>query len=80
MGGASRLHAATGQLVSAFGRASRLFVASGALMVLAAAWFAVNTGTRIGPPLLLWLPVPVSAAILTFMFLGTARSPHLSMP
>ncbi len=60
--------------------ASRLLQASGLLMVVTAAWFFANIHHQIGPLVLLWLPSPISAAILTAVYRRTSRTERLPEP
>jgi diguanylate cyclase (GGDEF)-like protein len=59
---------------------SRLVLASALLMVLAVGWFLANVDHPRGPLLLLWLPSPLSAALLTVAYRRASRAGHLPMP
>jgi diguanylate cyclase (GGDEF)-like protein len=60
--------------------ASRLLQASGLLIVLAALWFVVNLRGPVGPDVLLWLPTPIGALILTSIYLRVSRTEMLPGP
>jgi diguanylate cyclase (GGDEF)-like protein len=60
--------------------ADRLLRLAGGLMAVAVVWFAVNVVTPVGPAMLLWLPIPLGAAVLTAVFWRTSRSPDLPPP
>jgi diguanylate cyclase (GGDEF)-like protein len=80
MDAAMRLWVATRGLASRVRLASPLLLASGIVMVLSAAWFAANLDHPRGPLPLLWLPSPLSAAILTVVYWRTSRNERLPMP
>jgi diguanylate cyclase (GGDEF)-like protein len=60
--------------------ASRLLLALAVLSAIAAMLFLANLGGPAGPPVLLWLPTPAAAAVLTLVYLRTARARHLAEP
>jgi diguanylate cyclase (GGDEF)-like protein len=60
--------------------ASRLVRASGALVLVAVLWFAVNFDHQVGPAVLLWVPSPIAGLILTAIYLRTARTQSLPVP
>jgi diguanylate cyclase (GGDEF)-like protein len=72
-----------GPCISAFRRlgtllpASRLLLASGLLMLVAAVWFTVAFQGS-SPVPLLWLPTPIGAVLLAVMFWRTSRCSRLS--
>jgi diguanylate cyclase (GGDEF)-like protein len=53
---------------------------SALLLLISLIWFAVNLVRPVGPHVLLWLPTPISALILTAIFRRTARTTSLLMP
>jgi diguanylate cyclase (GGDEF)-like protein len=55
----------------------RLLRASGVLVAFTLVWFLVNLAHPVGPQWLLWLPTPVSGAIMVTLFLRTTRMPSL---
>ncbi|GAA0812905.1 putative bifunctional diguanylate cyclase/phosphodiesterase [Spirilliplanes yamanashiensis] len=61
---------------------SRLLLAAAALSVLAAVWFTVNSlaDQLIGSPVLLWVPIVLSTAVLSAIFVRTSRAAHLPVP
>ncbi|MEV4508442.1 bifunctional diguanylate cyclase/phosphodiesterase [Dactylosporangium sp. NPDC049525] len=59
---------------------SGLMRASCLVLAVCAAWFAVNLVTPVGPPVLLWLPTPVCALLLTAAFRRTSRAAALPAP
>jgi diguanylate cyclase (GGDEF)-like protein len=68
---------------SAPGRAlasSRLLQASGWLTLAALVWFLVFLHRPIGPPVLLWLPTPLAAVVLTAVYVRTSRTMTLPAP
>ena len=56
----------------------RLLQASGLLVVVVVLWFLVNAVHPVGPPVLLWLPNPVGAALLAAIYRRTSRTTTLS--
>jgi len=58
----------------------RWLQASGALLLIAVAWFLVNFIHPVGPPVLLWLPTPPGAVVLAVIFRRTSKSEALSAP
>ncbi|MEU0555968.1 EAL domain-containing protein [Dactylosporangium sp. NPDC006015] len=69
MGALRRLRAMSGPM-----RASCLVLAA------CTTWFLVNLVTPVGPPVLLWLPTPAGALLLTAAFRRTARTMTLPAP
>jgi diguanylate cyclase (GGDEF)-like protein len=59
---------------------SRLLLASGLLMAVAALWFVVNVLRPVGPGVLLWLPTPIGVVILVAVYWRTSRSAALPPP
>jgi diguanylate cyclase (GGDEF)-like protein len=59
---------------------SGLLRISGVLVALAVFWFLVNAVRPVGPPVLLWLPTPFSAAVLVATFRRVAQTATLSRP
>ncbi|UWZ59916.1 bifunctional diguanylate cyclase/phosphodiesterase [Dactylosporangium aurantiacum] len=59
---------------------SKLMRTSCLVLVACVAWFAVNLVTPVGPPVLLWVPIPVGALLLTAAFHRTARTASLPAP
>ncbi|GAA2602666.1 bifunctional diguanylate cyclase/phosphodiesterase [Dactylosporangium fulvum] len=62
------------------GRASGLMLTSAAVLFVSVVWFAVNLVRPVGPQVLLWLPTPIGAVVLTAVFRRTARTAELSEP
>jgi diguanylate cyclase (GGDEF)-like protein len=60
--------------------ASRLLQCLGLLIVVAVLLFAVNLGGPVGPNLLLWLPIPVGAALLVAVYWRVSRTASLPQP
>jgi diguanylate cyclase (GGDEF)-like protein len=61
-------------------RSSRLLQTSGGLAVAAAIWFLVYLHRPTGPPVLLWIPTPLAAIVLTAVYLRTSRTMILPAP
>ena len=80
MGGGSWLRRGVDAAVARCRGASPLILASGVIMALSLVWFAVNLDHLAGPPILLWLPMPASAAVLTAVYLRTSRVPTMAPP
>jgi diguanylate cyclase (GGDEF)-like protein len=59
---------------------SRLLLALGLTWAIAALLFLVNLGGPVGPPVLLWLPTPAAAVLLTLVYRRTAMARHLAEP
>jgi diguanylate cyclase (GGDEF)-like protein len=59
---------------------SGLMRASCAVLAVCVAWFAVNLVAPVGPAVLLWLPTPVGALLLTAAFWRTSRTAALPAP
>src|SRR4051812_9397834 len=53
---------------------------TGVLLALAVFWFAVNAVRPVGPPVLLWLPTPVSMTALVVLFHQISRIEVLAAP
>src|ERR1051325_5601271 len=60
--------------------ADRLLLASGLAAIVAVGWFAVNLWRPTGPPVLLWLPVPIGGAIVVAVFWRVSRTETLPLP
>jgi diguanylate cyclase (GGDEF)-like protein len=58
----------------------RLLRASGVLLALSILWFLVNAVHPVGPPVLLWLPTPLGAAVVVAIGLRTSRTMTLNTP
>ena len=59
---------------------SGLMRASCLVLAVCAVWFAVNLASPVGPPVLLWLPTPVGALLLTAAFRSTSKAVSLPAP
>ncbi|GAA3227150.1 putative bifunctional diguanylate cyclase/phosphodiesterase [Dactylosporangium siamense] len=59
---------------------SGLVRASCLILAVCAVWFTVNLVTPVGPPVLLWLPTPVGALLLTAAFRRTSKAQALPAP
>jgi diguanylate cyclase (GGDEF)-like protein len=61
-------------------RSSRLLQASAGLALVALIWFMIFLHRPTGPPILLWIPTPVAAVILTIVYVRTSRTMTLPAP
>jgi diguanylate cyclase (GGDEF)-like protein len=59
---------------------SRLVQASGLVALFSLLWFLLNVHHKIGPTILLWIPSPVAALVLTTVYVRTARTMTLPAP
>jgi diguanylate cyclase (GGDEF)-like protein len=66
--------------VPAARRLNPLLLASGAISLVDCAWFAANFARPLGPPLLLWLPGPLSSVVTVAAVWQTSRSEALTGP
>ncbi|HEX8628349.1 MAG TPA: EAL domain-containing protein [Catenuloplanes sp.] len=61
-------------------RASPLLLTSGLILAFSAVWFLANLDHPRGPLVVLWLPSPLSAAVVTVVYWRTFRTERLPLP